>query len=195
MKDVNFTLSGKSLGKFIKAIYDFKSITLLQVSLIDGTIIIEAKPRKDQATCPICGRISKHKRVAYIRTLNLLPLGKYPTILRLHVHKYECKNKKCTKHIFSEQIEGVTSKYARHAKSLVKEIIDIGLEVSANKASYFFKLLKINTSASSCLRWIKTLPMPSHKKYKYLSIDDWAKRKGMSYGSIIIDQVTHKPID
>ena len=47
MKDVNFTLSGKSLGKFIKAIYDFKSITLLQVSLIDGTTIIKAKSRKE----------------------------------------------------------------------------------------------------------------------------------------------------
>jgi len=89
-----------------------------------------------------------------------LPLGKYPTILPLHVHKYECKNTKCIKHIFSEQIEGTTAKYARHTKSVVKEIIDIGLEVSANKASYIFKLLKINISASSFLRWIKTLPMP-----------------------------------
>ena len=195
MKNIDFALSGKSLGKFIKAIYDFKSITLLHVSIIEGTIIIEAKSRKEQATCPVCSRISKHKRVTYIRTINLLPLGEYPAILHLHVHKYECKNKKCTKHIFSEQIEGVTLKYARHTKSIVKEITDIGLEVSANKASYFFKLLKINISANSCLRWIKTLSMPSHKKYNYLSIDDWAKRKGMSYGSIIIDQVTHKPIE
>ena len=195
MKDINFALSGKSLSKFIKTIYDFKSITLLEVSLIDNTIIIEAKSRKNQAICPVCGRTSKHKRVTYIRTLYLLPLGKYPAILHLHVNKYECKNKKCSKHIFSEQIEGVTTKYARYTKSVIKEIIDIGLEVSANKASYFFKVLKINISASSCLRWIKTLPMPSHQKYKYLSIDDWAKRKGISYGSIIIDQVTHKPID
>ena len=29
MKNIDFALSGKSLGKFIKAIYDFKSITLL----------------------------------------------------------------------------------------------------------------------------------------------------------------------
>ncbi|MFA7116605.1 MAG: transposase family protein [Bacteroidales bacterium] len=123
MKDINFALSGKSLSKFIKTIYNFKSITLLEVSLIYGTIIIEAKSRKKQATCPVCGRISKHKRVTYIRTLYILPLGKYPAILHLHVSKYECKNTKCTKHIFSEQLEGVTTKYARHTKSVVKRKI------------------------------------------------------------------------
>ena len=50
-------------------------------------------------------------------------------------------------------------------------------------------------SASTCLRMIYSLEIPVYNDKTIIGIDDFAFRKGISYGSIIVDAENGRPID
>lgn len=69
------------------------------------------------------------------------------------------------------------------------------IEISSNKGSYFSKLMHIPLSSSTCLRMVKSMALPVQNDLICVGIYDWAKRKGMNYGSIIVNAETGNPID
>jgi transposase len=50
-------------------------------------------------------------------------------------------------------------------------------------------------SSDSLLRLVHNSPEPEVKTPRVLGADDWAKRKGHSYGTILVDLEIHKPVD
>lgn len=116
-------------------------------------------------------------------------------ILLLKVFKYKCSNPDCIKKIFSQQVKYITLRYGRRTQSLNKSFFKICIEVSANKAAYLSNIMNTPISSSSCLRLIKKTDIPISQNCKAIGIDDWAKRKGVNYGSIIVNSQTHKTID
>ena len=45
------------------------------------------------------------------------------------------------------------------------------------------------------LRTIRQLPLPSSGGPHVVGVDDWAPRKGRTYGTIVIDLERHRPLD
>ncbi|GEM_PF-4284141 len=50
--------------------------------------------------------------------------------------------------------------------------------------------MHIPISNITCLRLVKSMNMPVPDNLLCVGIDDWAKRKGMNYGSIIVNAET-----
>ena len=50
-------------------------------------------------------------------------------------------------------------------------------------------------SSDSLLRLVRNAPEPVVKTPRVLGADDWAQRKGHSYGTILVDLETHQPVD
>ena len=53
----------------------------------------------------------------------------------------------------------------------------------------------MSTSADTLLRLIRAAPELETQTPRVLSVDDWAKKKGHSYGSILVDLEKHKVVD
>lgn len=51
------------------------------------------------------------------------------------------------------------------------------------------------TSATTLLRGIRQWPLPTGSKPIIVGFDDWALRKGRTYGTILVDLERRRPID
>ena len=53
----------------------------------------------------------------------------------------------------------------------------------------------MSTSRNTLLRLIRRMPPPASDAPRIVGVDDWAKRKGHTYGTIVVDLETREPID
>ncbi|GJD66365.1 ISL3 family transposase ISMex10 [Methylobacterium frigidaeris] len=51
------------------------------------------------------------------------------------------------------------------------------------------------TSATTLLRAIRALPLPSAGRPLIVGVDDWALRKGRTYATVVVDLERHRPLD
>jgi len=79
------------------------------------------------------------------------------------------------------------------AKSRVLNILK---ETSARKGSWISKTILTPVSPSTALRFIHAIPLSNvSEDIVHLGIDDWALRKGVSYGTILINMDSGRVID
>ena len=50
-------------------------------------------------------------------------------------------------------------------------------------------------SATILLRTVRCLPLPTRDRPSIVGVDDWAMRKGRTYGSILIDLERRRPVE
>lgn len=145
--------------------------------------------------CPVCNTKSRQVRSRYTRRLMDLPSGGHRVSIVLEVRKFKCRNEDCIRKIFSERYPDYTKPYSRKTDRAVENLASILIEVSSRKGSYLTDLIQMKQSPSTCLRIVSRLPIPGYTDKKVIGIDDWAFRKGINYGSIIVDAETGRPID
>ncbi|GHO51194.1 hypothetical protein KSX_93570 [Ktedonospora formicarum] len=71
----------------------------------------------------------------------------------------------------------------------------MSLATSAEAASRLAPRLGMKSSPSTLLRCQKTNPLPQPSSHTKIGIDDFAFRRGQTYGTIIVDLETHKIVD
>ena len=71
----------------------------------------------------------------------------------------------------------------------------LSIELTGNLGSFLSKQLLLTVSSSTLIRLARNQILPEIQQPKVLGIDDWAYRKGVSYGTVLINMETSKPID
>jgi transposase len=170
-------------------------ISLGVVLISDGSITIPARSKQKSAQCPCCNIMSKRVHSSYIRILRDLPISTRCVLVHLTVRKFFCKNSECEKKIFSEQPGNEIKAYSRMTNRTRETLQNILLEVSARKGSYLANLISLPISPSTALRMIDSLPIPPTEKVTVLGVDDWAYRKGLTYGTVLVNMETGEVID
>lgn len=165
------------------------------VRIIDGIITISAHSKQKSVQCPCCNKGSKRVHSSYIRILRDLPISTCCVSVYLTVRKFFCKNPECEKKIFTEQPGPEIKAYSRMTNRTREILQKILLEVSARKGSYIANLISLPISPSTALRIIDSLPIPSPERVTVLGIDDWAYRKGLTYGTLLVNMETGQVID
>ena len=115
--------------------------------------------------------------------------------MTLEVRKFFCKNANCSKKTFAEQPGNEIFRYRRRTRRCETAVIRQGLSVSSGMASKLLSFSGIVLSRSTILRDLHRLRPSEYKDVEEIGIDDWAWRKGLSYGTIVIDLCRMQPID
>lgn len=96
----------------------------------------------------------------YQRTLADAAIAGRPTILVVRMRRFFCNAGGCHARTFAEQINGLTSRYARHTP-LVRRILEaIGLALAGRAGARLAATLGIATSRDSLLRLVRAKPDP-----------------------------------
>ncbi len=146
------------------------------------------------AKCPVCGHRSGQVHSRYTRTVADLPWHGVPVTLHIHVRRFTCNNSSCERAIFAERLEEVAA-YARKTDRLQEALSLIGFALGGRAGARVAKELGLLASRDTLLRRVRSAPLPDSGEVRALSVDDWARRKGQTYGTILVDLERRKPVD
>ena len=190
-KDNNFSINKHSL----QAVFGIPGVVFYDSVISDNLILLSARLKGKTTKCTCCGKSSKSVHSSYTRKLTDLSVTGRAVKIILKVRKFRCRNSRCSQTVFSEQHLPLTQKYSRLTDRTSHYLQRLLIEVSSRKGEYISDLFSIKQSSSTCLRIVKSIEMPDYQELTTIGIDDWAYRKGKSYGTIIVNALNHRPVE
>lgn len=139
------------------------------------------------ASCPRCGAVSTSVHARYRRTLADRPCLGLPVVYAVTARKFVCRRRECPQRVFCERLPQLTDAHARTTGELADSHRQIGLALGGEAGARLAAQLSVPTSPDTLLRRVKEAPDEPAPRPRYVGLDDWAIRKGHTYGTILID--------
>jgi len=158
-------------------------------------ITLVASAKQTTAPCPDCGKAATRVHSRYQRTVADLPWQGIAVRFRLTVRKFFCDNRDCSRRLFAERFPEVVHRYARKTVRLVDALTELAFLVGGEAAARIAKTFGLLISPDTLLKAIKKAPTPTFATPNILGVDDFAFKKGHTYGTILIDQERRCPVD
>jgi transposase len=147
------------------------------------------------ARCPLCQRRSRRVHSHYERTLADLPCGGDRVTLHLRVRRFVCRVRWCGRKIFAERLPDLVAPFARRTTRLTDHLVRAAFDLGGEAGARHLVAEGTPISARTLHRLVRAAPLSSAGPVWALGVDDWARRKGRSYGTILVDLDRQRVID
>lgn len=182
--NVNTLLADPAAIEIVKIVSESDSITIVVESI------------QKSAACPLCNQKSSSLKTRYLRRFADLPWHGVAVRVELHSRKFRCRNEFCTKKVFCERLPKVVEPYSRRTIRLKQVVELLAFSIGARAAGRAATELAFSVGKDACLRIMRRRAKNNtSKNVRILGIDDFAFRKGTTYGTILVDLEKRKPID
>src|SRR5215204_237475 len=137
------------------------------------------------AACPSCGAMSERVHSRYVRQVADLPWHGVSVRLELHARKIFCSGPDCPRRVFTERLPRVVAPHARRTRRLNDALTLLAFALGGEAGARAAAGLGMAAGADTLLACIRRAALPEHPTPLVLGVDDWAKRKGQRYGTIL----------
>ena len=164
-----------------------------ELTLDGGELLITARTTAAQGSCPLCKRPSARVHSTSWRTLRDLPWQDRAVTWRVKVRRFRCGH--CPGRIFAGRVPGLGRAKARRSDRLAEAQTDMGMVLGGEAGARLSRRLAMPVSGDTVLRLIRRRGIAPCPPPRVVGIDDWAWRRGRSYGTIVCDLERRRVID
>jgi transposase len=174
---------------------DLAGLQLTNITVDEQTIVLEMQIVTSQASCPTCGVVSDRVHSRYTRHPQDLAWASLSVRWHLQVRRFRCLNPVCPQQLFTERLPEVLPPTARRTARLTEALRQLAFTAGGNAGSRLSTRLGGNSSASTLLRILRATNLPEPEAPKVVGLDEWAWRRGRTYGTIMVDLEAHRVLD
>ncbi len=164
--------------------------------VLDGEVVILSVTSMQAEThCPVCGQPSSRVHSSYVRHPSDLALTGHRVRLLLTIRRFFCANGTCVRKTFAERLPGVLKPFARRTNRLAATLGFLGQALGGEAGSRQAVQLAMPVSPDTLLRLVCHNDFPPAATPTVLGVDDWAWKKGQTYGTILVDLEQQRVVD
>ncbi len=124
-----------------------------------------------------------------------MPCGDYPLRIMLRTRRFFCRQPDCARRIFTERFPSFLLPRARISERFRTALLALSATTPHKAAQRLAGLLHLPTSVTTLRRQLGTYQLPALADPTKIGMDDFAFRKGKTYGTVIVDLESHQVVD
>lgn len=162
----------------------------------DDQITIHMHSISHETTCHKCGApLIRHHGTHRRRVQDLPILGKR-VMLDMQIYDYQCESTSCGSYAATETFDGFLSRNSRMTERLEDFICLLATETSCEASARIMNSVNVKVSGDTVIRLLikRYEKQPEKTCSSTVGIDDFAFKKRQTYGTIVVDEATHKPV-
>jgi|WetSurSiteA1Bulk_404760.scaffolds.fasta_scaffold09779_2 transposase len=167
---------------------------ITQTTIEQDNLIITARIIPRSVYCPECNCPSSRVHSYYTRNPHDLSFGFFRLRLNLTVRRMRCMNMQCKRKTFAERMPDFLPFHAQRTLRQTHLLQCLMFEMNGEAGSRICRLIKTCASPDTIIRIARRTTLPKYSIPRIIGIDDWAIRKGVKYGTLIVDLEQHRPI-
>jgi transposase len=166
-----------------------------EIQITENGLVIAVVATHPTSCCPLCSDLSSSIQSHYRRALRDVPCAGRSVQLFLTVRKFYCRNPLCQRKIFTERLPAFVEPWARVTIRYCQQITSIGLATCGKGGARLAARLGIQTTRQTILRRIMDLPDLRLGSILFLGIDDFSFRRGLRFGTILVNLESRRVVD
>lgn len=169
-------------------------VRLDEVAFTADVLVVSAVACGWPPRCPGCRARARRVHSTYERGLAERPLTGRRLQIRLRVRRFFCDRASCRRKTFVEQVDGLSERYRRSSLGTKQWLRAVAVELGGRAGERLCRRLHLSAGRSKLLGLLEAPPVPKHAP-RVLGVDEFAFRKGCTYGTVLVDVEAGRVVD